>query len=66
MAAGVGRLWLILIMASIAFTPLNVSPQENHRKGHIIGNRREAEYKNLTILFFVSFSLSFTHTHFAM
>jgi hypothetical protein len=64
MAAGVERLWLILMMASITFTPLNISPEENHRKGHIIGDGRKAEYKNLTIFFFeaVNFSLSFTHT----
>jgi hypothetical protein len=64
MSAGVGRLWLMLIMTSIAFTPLIISPQENHRKGRILGNGRKAEYKKLTILFFetVNFSLSYTHT----
>jgi hypothetical protein len=37
-----GRLWQIVIMESLAFNPLNISPQENHRKGHNIRERKKS------------------------
>jgi hypothetical protein len=45
MDAGAVRLWLILLIASIAIILLTISPQENHKKGHLSTEEKQNKKK---------------------